>query len=81
MVIDAHLAYCSGCDRKVRVVVNPRAAKEGREATAADLICLEHGDTCTGDLCPLFDVPSAEMKERYSDLIERARDRSEGEKS
>lgn len=78
MVIDAHLAYCSGCDRKVRVVVNPRVAREGREPTAEDLICLEHGDTCTGDLCPLFDVPSTEMKARYSDLIERARERIEG---
>lgn len=78
MVLDAHLAYCSGCDRKVRVIVNPRVVAEGREPTPKDLICLEHGDTCTGDLCPLFDVPSAEMKERYSDLIERARERQGG---
>ena len=81
MVVDAHLAYCSGCDRKVRVIVNPRVAKEGREPTPNDLICLEHGDSCTGDLCPLFDVPSTEMEDRYADLIARARDRMEGEKT
>ncbi len=79
MVIDAQLAYCSGCDRKVRVIVNPRIVKAGRDPTPEDLICLEHGDTCTGDMCPLFDVPSAEMKDRYSDLMARARDRTRGE--
>lgn len=73
MVLHARLAYCSGCDRKVRVVVNPRVLKEGREPTEKDLICLEHGDSCTGDLCPLFDVPSAEMKERYGELLEEAK--------
>jgi hypothetical protein len=73
MVLHARLAYCSGCDRKVRVVVNPRVLKEGREPTENDLICLEHGDSCTGDLCPLFDVPSAEMKERYGELLEEAK--------
>lgn len=26
------------------------------------MVCLEHGDTCTGSMCPIFDVPSAEMK-------------------
>lgn len=79
MALDAHLAYCSGCDRKVRVIVNPRVVEEGKEPGPNDLICLEHGDQCTGDLCPLFDVPSAEMKERYSDLIARARERLGGE--
>lgn len=64
-----HMAYCAGCDRKVRVTVHPRVAREGREATPEDLVCLEHGDSCTGDLCPIFDVPSDEMKERYRELL------------
>ena len=81
MTIDAQLAYCSGCDRKVRVIVNPQTVKKGRQPTPEDLICLEHGDSCTGDMCPLFDVPSEEMKNRYSDLIARARERTEGEKT
>ena len=78
MALDAHLAYCAGCDRKVRVIVDPRVIAEGRQPSASDLICLEHGDSCTGDLCPLFNVPSEEMKERYSDLLERARERLGG---
>ncbi len=78
MTIDAKLAYCAGCDRKVRVIVDPRVVAAGREPTTSDLICLEHGDTCTGELCPLFKVPSDDMKHRYADLIERARERSGG---
>jgi len=71
--MDVHLAYCSGCDRQVRVVVDPEVVTEGREPTAADLICLEHGEACTGSLCPVFGVPSAEMEARYGDLLARAR--------
>ncbi len=73
MVIDAHLAYCSGCDRQVRVIVNPKALREGRKPTEKDLICMEHGESCTGNLCPLFNVPSTEMKERFGSLLEGAR--------
>jgi hypothetical protein len=79
MVLHARLAYCSGCDRKVRVVVNPRVLKEGREPTEKDLVCLEHGDSCNGELCPLFEVPSDEMKERYGDLLDEAKARLEVE--
>lgn len=71
--MDVHMAYCSGCDRQVKVVVDPEVVREGREPTAADLICLEHGTACTGKLCPIFGVPSAEMEERYGKLLEQAR--------
>ena len=67
-----HKAWCSGCDRAVQVTVHPRVIEEGREPTAADLICLEHGEACTGALCPIFGVPSEEMKERYHELLDRA---------
>lgn len=77
MVMNTHLAYCSGCDRKVRVMVSPQALKEGRTPTERDLICLEHGETCTGSLCPLFDVPSAEMKERFRSLLDSAGEQPE----
>jgi hypothetical protein len=78
--IDAHLAYCSACDRQVRVAVNPKVILEGRTPTEDDLVCLEHGDTCTGDLCPLFNVPTEEMKARYGSLLDRARERLGGVK-
>ncbi|UCC25183.1 MAG: hypothetical protein JSU98_15890 [Gemmatimonadales bacterium] len=71
--MEIHLAYCAGCDRQVKVVVDPEVAKAGREPTAADLICLEHGTACTGQLCPIFGVPSEEMERRYGSLLSRAR--------
>jgi len=71
--MDVHMAYCSGCDRQVKVVVDPEVVEAGRDPTRSDLICLEHGTACTGKLCPIFDVPSEEMKERYGKLLDRAR--------
>lgn len=71
--MDIHLAYCSGCDRQVKVIVDPEVVKAGREPTASDLICLEHGTACTGKLCPIFGVPDSEMERRYGSLLDRAR--------
>jgi hypothetical protein len=79
MALDAHLAYCSGCDRQVRVIVNPAVLRAGREPTEGDLICLEHGESCNTDLCPLFNVPTEEMRARYGRLLTRARERLGGE--
>ena len=47
----------------------------GDEVGMDALACLEHGDTCTGAMCPIFDVPSDEMKaklEAYRREVERA---------
>jgi hypothetical protein len=79
MSVDAHLAYCSACDRQVRVIVDPAVIAEGRHPTLGDLVCLEHGETCSGDLCPLFNVPSEEMKRRHGRLLDGERERLGGE--
>lgn len=71
--MEVHLAYCSGCDRQVKVVVDPEVVAAGREPAPEDLICLEHGTACTGKLCPIFGVPSEEMEARYGHLLDRAR--------
>lgn len=58
-------AYCSACDRNVRVIVKPEAL-DGHRFQAYDphdLVCLEYGESCTGDMCPLFDIPTEQMKE------------------
>jgi len=64
-------AYCSACDRNVRVVV--RSEVEEREPAnarrASDLVCLEYGDTCTGDMCPLFHIPTEQMRENLAKLL------------
>lgn len=60
-------AYCSACDQQVPVM----AAEDGpgespvRPADPSELTCMAYGDACTGDMCPLFGVPTEEMRERW----------------
>lgn len=64
-----HTAYCSGCDQNVRVVLRPGATAPDPTdpPDPHDLVCLEYGERCTGDLCPLFSVPTEEMRRRISE--------------
>ena len=72
--MDKHLAYCSACDRQVEVVVNQEARTNPVTGEKEDeVICLEMGESCTGSMCPMSDVPTDEMKQS----LERLRD-SEG---
>jgi hypothetical protein len=61
-----HMAYCSACDRQVRVTL--RAGANDDDPQPEDLICMDHGEICTGNLCPLFLVAPPEMKERLEEL-------------
>ena len=72
--MEIHKAYCSACDREVRVTLKPGADSD--DPNPADLVCLDHGTVCTGSLCPLFLVPPPEMKERLDRLAVGAGDRS-----
>ena len=46
--------FCSACDRQVHVMISEAPLGE-HQATVHDdeLICLEIGEHCTGNLCPL----------------------------
>ena len=59
-------AYCSACDRQVEVVIYEEAEEGDGESTpdASKVVCLAYGEQCTGSMCPLFDIPTEEMKER-----------------
>ena len=70
--MEVRTAYCATHDRPVRVLVKDDA---GQDVDMEDLACLEHGDTCTGAMCPIFDVPSEEMKAK----LEAYRREAEGE--
>lgn len=65
--MDVRLAYCSACDQNVRVLLEP-----GQEPMIVEgddpheLVCLEYGSKCTGDMCPLFQVPTEEMREKLA---------------
>ena len=46
--MEIHKAYCSACDREVRVTLKPGADSD--DPNPADLVCLDHGTVCTGSL-------------------------------
>ncbi len=60
-------AYCSACDRQVEVMVSEEAQERARVSTsgASKVVCLAYGEQCTGSMCPLFDVPTEQMKESF----------------
>jgi len=64
--MEIHWAYCSACDRQVRVMVKPGTALDG-PFDPSSVVCLEYGDRCTGALCPLFAVPSEQMKKNLEE--------------
>lgn len=71
-----HKAYCSACDRQVEVVI-PEDLPEGTLPSAHDpssCICLEFGESCTGSLCPLFEVPTKQMEDNYRRIIKEIRE-------
>lgn len=62
-----HQLFCSACDRQVKVLISEAPVGE-HQATVHDdeLICLEIGDHCTGNMCPLG---AAEPNKMVSRLI------------
>lgn len=61
--MNTRMAYCATCDRQVRVMLK-RGAAPGAEVSPDDVVCLDHGEICgVGTVCPIFDVPSEQMKE------------------
>ena len=64
-----HTAYCSACDRPVTVGLKPGyVVVPGAEIDPGAVVCHGVGDWCTGEMCPLFGVEPAEMKERLATL-------------
>ena len=74
-----HRAYCSACDRPVRVVPVTEFPLEQRPEGVDDsaVVCLDYGKQCTGALCPLFELPTEEMRA----LVRRTRGGSGGSDS
>ena len=66
--MDLRMAYCATCDRPVRVVVK-KAPPPGEPVSPDDVVCLDHGEVCgEGTICPIFDVPSEQMKKNLEGL-------------
>lgn len=71
-------AYCSACDRDVRVVAKGDVTGEPGSPDVSELVCLEYGETCTGAMCPLFEVPTEVMREKLEKLLENGRPEGRG---
>lgn len=58
-------AYCSACDRQVEVMVSEETQESAgaSNSDASKVVCLAYGEQCTGSMCPLFDIPTQQMKE------------------
>lgn len=64
---EVQYAYCSACDRQVPVVLKDDTVL-GPTPSAQDpsnLVCLAYGESCTGSMCPLFEVPTEQMKKNF----------------
>ena len=59
----SQIAYCSACDRDVRILVTEGPLHDAQAPVADDeVVCLEIGEQCTGNLCPVGAVsPTAMM--------------------
>lgn len=64
--MNTRLAYCSACDRDVRVVFPEGTDFVDGQANIPDpeIICLEIGHRCTGAMCPVAAQPPAVMAVR-----------------
>ncbi len=60
--MEFRMAFCATCDRPVRVMVKTDVPP-GQAPGPDDIVCLDHGEICSaGTVCPIFDVPSEQMK-------------------
>jgi hypothetical protein len=60
------MAFCSACDRDVRVAFPEDAEFVDGQANIPDpeIVCLEIGARCTGSMCPVAAQPAAVMAAR-----------------
>lgn len=60
-------AYCSACDHPVTVVPLSEfpEAEWPEGASEHSVVCMDYGESCTGELCPLFEIPTTTMRELY----------------
>lgn len=63
--METRSAYCSACDRDVRILVTGTAEHDLQAPIPdAEIVCLEIGVRCTGGMCPVGAVSVPAMKWR-----------------
>lgn len=62
-----HTAYCSARDQNVRVAMTEEPTHDGQaNLHDMEIVCLDYGKQCTGDLCPAFGLPRVLMGVRLA---------------
>ena len=52
--METRIAYCSACDQDVRIVITDEPSQDGHaNLHDSEIVCLEIGHQCTGNLCPV----------------------------
>lgn len=66
--METQMAYCSACDQQVRIAVTPTPIHGGQAPLpdSPDVVCLDFGHHCTGELCPMFGLPRILMGVRLA---------------
>jgi hypothetical protein len=66
--MENQLAYCSACDKQVHIVVSPQPLHGGQAnlEDGAEIVCLDFGQRCTGQSCPMSGLPSLAMGVRLA---------------
>ena len=58
-------AFCSACDRDVRILITDQPSQDGHaNLHDSEIVCLEIGENCTGNLCPVGATSPAVMTAR-----------------
>jgi hypothetical protein len=65
--MNTHTAYCSACDSDVHVVITDAPVHSDQAPVgAAEVVCLDFGNRCTGSMCPMFGLPRILMGVRLA---------------
>ena len=59
--------YCSACDRNVILMVESDSPAPRPESTTGR-VCLDYGERCTGEMCPILAVPSEAVRAHLARL-------------
>ena len=63
--MNTRVAFCSACDRDVEILIRDGPAQDAQAPVGdAEVVCLDIGDRCTGNLCPVGAVSSTAMMVR-----------------
>ena len=66
--MNTHTTYCDHCQKEVSFIVTPSSAHGGQAnlPEGGQLVCLDFGRSCDGNICPLSGLPPMVMGVRLA---------------